>query len=521
MTYTKDSPILGKGALLTHEAMSWVRDRRDNKQSWPESVNGQPFWEFIGDYVLELERLCYLIGFDFGLLFSQFCHESDDASSPIFLARGNGIGLGVTDGGDDGIAFQNGTDAARAHIAHMRVYVYGDQVLREPANSEAGPDDDPRWNNVILASWDGTVRTLNDLTGKWATDPTYGEEIAAKANAVLAATKGNSVADSPRIILNPGHRNSTGGNHEEAEWTPALADAYFDAFSAAGYETINLGDTNGGLDETSRRMAAAIQSAPGDCVLLDLHYEGSPVPGVFVIIPDVTGLTTGAPVAQPPLDTWNNNAKDREVGKAIALKIAQKTGLNLRTSGVREPGLMDESQTGVGGQGYRLATMAYTAPYHFRAVRLVVEHGNHTINPDRAIMLRMGPTTGFPKACAAAAVEAVNAIYGKPDTEPQPAPIWWDKDDVGGQKRPGDGAVAYAFYGEVTALRKVPLYASVGGVKVAEMKLGEKAIIRGTYLQPNGDKKPIPWAFISWDPTHPEKVGRARLSAFFPKWPTV
>lgn len=243
--------------------------------------------------------------------------------------------------------------------------------------------------------------------------------------------------DDLRIILNPGHRNTTGGNTEEQAMTPALAQSYFDAFTAAGYEVVNLGDTSGGLDETSRRMAAAIASAPGDCVLLDLHYEGSPAPGVFCIVPDVTGLSTNAPVAQDPNDTWANNTIDRALARAISNRISAATGLTLRT-GIREPGIMDESETGVGADGWRLATFAYTSPHRNRSVRLVVEHGNHTIQPDRSIIL----SPDFTDRCAAAVVAAVLAVYGTPETEepvePTPAKgphvpgkLNWQRGDVG------------------------------------------------------------------------------------------
>jgi hypothetical protein len=254
-----------------------------------------------------------------------------------------------------------------------------------------------------------------------------------------------------RVILNPGHRNTTGGNAEEQAFTPKLADAYFRAFSAAGYETVNLGDTNGGLDEACRRMAAQIKSAPGLCVLLDLHLEGSSAPGVFSIVPDITGLITGAPVLQDPNDTWENNSKDRELAAAISGNISNATGLKLRT-GIRQPGIMDESETGVGAEGFRLATFAYTSPYRLKATRLVVEHGNHIVQPDKSIIF----APGFPEKCAAAAVAAVKTVYGDAGPTPpvfaEPAPISWKEGDIGLQDL--NGAAALAFKIQVKVIRK-------------------------------------------------------------------
>lgn len=101
---------------------------------------------------------------------------------------------------------------------------------------------------------------------------------------------------------------------------------------------------------------------------------------------------------------------------------------------------------------------------------------------------------------------------------PEPEPIWWEADDVGPQ-RSNAGAVVYALRGEVTARRNVPLYTRVGSGLVAHrLKQGERAIIRGTYVQPIDGKRPVRWAFVEWAPG---KIGRARLSAFGPGYPTL
>lgn len=262
--------------------------------------------------------------------------------------------------------------------------------------------------------------TLQDLIHVYAPS-SDGNNEAAYVSAIerkLAQWKGTQPVAEIRIILNPGHRNTSGGNPDEAAFTPQLASAYFDAFSAAGYETVNLGDTSGGLDETCRRMASQIASAPGECVLLDLHLEGGGPPGAFAIIPDVAGLRTNAPVPQDPADTWENNSRDRTLGNEIVTGIVNATGLTKRQA--RLPGLMDESQTGVGGQGYRLATFAYTSPYRAKAVRLVVEHGCHTTEPDRSIIF----APGFAQKCALAAVYAVRAVYGSPGPVQPPGPVY-------------------------------------------------------------------------------------------------
>jgi hypothetical protein len=60
----------------------------------------------------------------------------------------------------------------------MDVYVNG--VSRLPVSGDVLAPYyhlDPRRDAVIAAGWAGTVRTIRDLTGKWATDPQYHEKI--------------------------------------------------------------------------------------------------------------------------------------------------------------------------------------------------------------------------------------------------------------------------------------------------------------------------------------------------------
>lgn len=136
-------------------------------------------------YAEELRRLCELVGFDFRILFAQAWHETAGFTSDWWTERLNPAGIGITGDPAQNAAshtWANGTDAARAHVAHMWAYVEG---TTGDAVSNAYKGYDPRFQNVFDAGYDGTVRTLNDLTGKWATDPRYAEKIAAKANQIF------------------------------------------------------------------------------------------------------------------------------------------------------------------------------------------------------------------------------------------------------------------------------------------------------------------------------------------------
>lgn len=104
------------------------------------------------------------------------------------------------------------------------------------------------------------------------------------------------------------------------------------------------------------------------------------------------------------------------------------------------------------------------------------------------------------------------------EVAPQPSPIWWEPgDDWGPQARTHDGAIAWAFLGEVRAKRDVPLRkdASPLAEVVHRLKTGDAVRIVGTYKAKN---KTV-WAMLEYAPG---KVGRAVLSAFNPyRWPTV
>ena len=228
----------------------------------------------------------------------------------------------------------------------------------------------------------------------------------------------------PAIILTAGHRSDNDrGNPAEKARTPLMADAYRRAFEGAGFNVYywqsmdgdnRPHDSPGGLDAVGRGVQRVMASIPGPSILFDLHFEGGPARGVFAIVPDVTGLVTAVPNGAPADDTWAKNPDDVRLARLVAQYIGAATGLPLRQT--TEPGVMSERVTGVGGQGYRLAMLAYTAGNRLRSPRLVVEHGNLSSAAD----LRIIDSPGFYDKCAAASLRAVREIYGTPVVPPAP-----------------------------------------------------------------------------------------------------
>lgn len=211
-----------------------------------------------------------------------------------------------------------------------------------------------------------------------------------------------------RILLVQGHRNTSGGNAAEMATTPHAARAIQRALQAAGHTADMLQNESdwfpGSLDIVAREVVRRHDRDPYD-LMLDVHFEGDArgTRGVFAIVPDGDQLRSLTP--HRGSDSLASNSKDVRFAGEIARAVARQTGLPLRTTGVVAPGVMSERQTGVGGQGYRLAMFGYTAAVRHRMVRLVLELGN--IRADADII----SSPGFFDRAAAGVVNGIaNAI---------------------------------------------------------------------------------------------------------------
>lgn len=171
---TTQSPIVGKGGTVA-EVLAYAFPNGDS----PPAVRM---------YLVELKRLCDLVGFDFRILAAQSAHETDNWTSHYWTERRNPAGIGITGDpaqNEESHTWANGTEAAQAHVVHMCAYTGSFHV-----DSEEIPYDyvelDPRYKAVFDAGFADTVEALGDLgNGRWATDPTYATQIAAKANQIF------------------------------------------------------------------------------------------------------------------------------------------------------------------------------------------------------------------------------------------------------------------------------------------------------------------------------------------------
>lgn len=145
------------------------------------------------EYVREVWRLGQLVGLDPALLVAQSAHETADWTSFWWETRRNPAGIGITgDPAQDAASqtWESQTDAARGHVVHMLAYVNGDTGDVPPIELYGGNPPasyDVRLRHVLDQPWVGTIRTIRDLTGRWATDPDYDTKVVAKHRAVFGA----------------------------------------------------------------------------------------------------------------------------------------------------------------------------------------------------------------------------------------------------------------------------------------------------------------------------------------------
>lgn len=135
-------------------------------------------------YVYEIYRLAPQLGFDPSLLIAQSALETGYWKSKWWDERLNPAGLGINDDPSThpySAKFPNGTNSARAQLAHMHAEVYGTRKALPTALQGV----DITYELVLKAGWAGTVVTLDDLAGTWATDPQYGWKISRVASYIF------------------------------------------------------------------------------------------------------------------------------------------------------------------------------------------------------------------------------------------------------------------------------------------------------------------------------------------------
>jgi hypothetical protein len=400
-------------------------------------------------------------GIDFAVIASHAANECNMFRDDRFQKKRDGFGIAVYGDGSPGASFKTYDDAAFYAVAEYCLKLGIE--LTEEEEQRALSINPQKWGRVYRLTMRSDfpkvtrISQMNTRFGDndcwWMCDPNGPAAIVEKSKILFPnipdqqPTTGGptDMATKPYILLVAGHRSyNDAGNPAEKDLTDDLARIYTAAFRSAGYRAdwwqrdldkdSDPDDTVGGLDTVALGCANVLAGISGPKVLLDLHFNGATSP-VHAIVPDSRGLTTAYANGSPSDDAYANNTLDRAFAARWAQGVANAFGLALYQGKASEPGVMLEGETGVGLDGYRLATMAASARVRADTIRCVLEHAG------TAQWGSGGDREARFTRCAQIAVGAIGAVYGvdgdtpTPTTTPAPEPgptyakasipAWW------------------------------------------------------------------------------------------------
>lgn len=191
--FTVNDPLIAPSRGSPLQAIAWF------------ASHGAKRMEEVDSLIREFYRLGSKVGLDAATLTAQAAEETGNFTNKWWIERLNSGSIGITGDPTENEASQTwtaGRNAAQGHIAHMIAYTY--QSLPWPTD---GPSNwigdngkietflgtpplyhvDQRFYHAVRAI-KGEAKTIRDLTGKWATDSRYAEQIVANANAIFGGT---------------------------------------------------------------------------------------------------------------------------------------------------------------------------------------------------------------------------------------------------------------------------------------------------------------------------------------------
>jgi hypothetical protein len=109
-------------------------------------------------------------GINSDIAFCQMVHETNYLrfGGDVRPWQNNFCGLGATGGGKRGLSFSSAKTGVRAHIQHLKAYANAKPLRNKLV--------DPRFSRVRR----GRAPYVDDLTGRWATDPQYATKLKRK-----------------------------------------------------------------------------------------------------------------------------------------------------------------------------------------------------------------------------------------------------------------------------------------------------------------------------------------------------
>jgi len=156
-------PIMGRGAASVPQLASFLLGA--NPQADAQEVLA------LAEIYVEEARI---EGVNHDIAFCQMCHETDYLrfGGDVHPSQNNFAGIGTTGGGVPGHSFPSARIGVRAQIQHLKGYATTKRLRRKLV--------DPRFHKVPR----GSAPYVEDLTGRWATDPNYDAKIKAKLQAL-------------------------------------------------------------------------------------------------------------------------------------------------------------------------------------------------------------------------------------------------------------------------------------------------------------------------------------------------
>lgn len=127
------------------------------------ALDSSYLFRLLKTYIVESQ----LEGVNYDVAICQMCLETGFLrfNGSVSRFQNNFCGLGAVNASTAGDWFGSMEEGIRAHIQHLKAYASTDSLNSPPV--------DKRFRHVTR----GTVFTIYDLTGRWASDPRYGEKL--------------------------------------------------------------------------------------------------------------------------------------------------------------------------------------------------------------------------------------------------------------------------------------------------------------------------------------------------------
>ncbi|NEO28674.1 MAG: cell wall hydrolase, partial [Kamptonema sp. SIO4C4] len=154
--YTNIGEIMGSGKATVEQLEQFLQKYHDEGCS--------PFPQLPRLYIEQAQAE----GVNADVAFCQMCLETDYLrfGGIVEPHQHNFCGLGAVDSNTTGASFPDPETGVKAHIQHLKAYASNKKIKNPPIV-------DPRFEYVQR----GVAVTVDDLSGRWATDPQYGQEI--------------------------------------------------------------------------------------------------------------------------------------------------------------------------------------------------------------------------------------------------------------------------------------------------------------------------------------------------------